>query len=233
VSVINVVAATGGRDRESVRHARQFGPRTAPQPLVAVTAEDYSRAAQAVSDASGAPLVQRANADLRWTGSWLTVTLALDPTTNEGFDAALRDQVIQFLEARRLVGYDLEVIGPTYVPLEIEIELCVRPDADGAQVAQQVQRALEQFFTPQNFTFGDAVYVSRLFELIMANSGVGSARIARLAEYRAPRADAHTAANLAAGVLTVQSNEIVQLDNDRNFPERGLLTVSVVGVAAA
>jgi hypothetical protein len=232
-SVVNVVPATGGRDRESVDHARQFGPSTIPQPRVAITAEDYSRAAQAVTDASGTPLVQRANASFRWTGSWLTVTLAVDPLASETFDDVLHDQVTQALEARRLAGYDLQVVGATYVPLEVGVELCVRPEASGSQVAQQVEVALEHFFAPENFTFGDAVFVSRLFDVIMAVPGVASARIARLAHDRAARADAETAANLAAGALRVQPEEIVQLDNDRNFPERGTLTVSVAGVAAA
>ena len=67
-----------------------------------MTATDYQNAAQAFLDATGQPPIQRASATFRWTGSWLTVLLAVDPKGVEGLDTALRSALVQFMNGRRL-----------------------------------------------------------------------------------------------------------------------------------
>jgi hypothetical protein len=86
------------------------------------------------------------------------------------------------------------------------------------------------FFHPDRFTFGEGVAVSRLYAAVVAVPGVASAQITRLATLRSARPEAETAANLARGMLVVGADEIVRLDNDRNFPENGLLSIVVKGV---
>ena len=85
------------------------------------------------------------------------------------------------------------------------------------------------FFHPDNFSFGDDLYVSRIYAAVMSVRGVESARIERLARLHAADSDADTQSNLTQGFLAVGTNEIVRLDNDRNFPENGVLTLQVLG----
>jgi len=85
------------------------------------------------------------------------------------------------------------------------------------------------FFHPDNFTFGDDLYVSRLFAAVMAVPGVASAQITRLARLHAAQPDLETAANLAQGFLAIGANQIVRVDNDRNFPQNGTLSVAPMG----
>jgi hypothetical protein len=234
ISVTNPIAAVGGRDLESRDHARRVGPPGFHKPLVAVTAADYQEAAQQFTDASGNKPVQRANASFRWTGSWLTVTLSIDPRDKEGLPESLRTGLLQFLDGRRLAGYDLEILRAIYIPIELEIEFCIVPGF----FPGDVQRALEQalgsgvlpggrkgFFHPDNFTFGDSVFISRIYAAAMAVPGVDAVHIITLARQHSARAQSETATNLAQGFLAVGSDQIVQLDNDRNFPERGTLAV--------
>jgi hypothetical protein len=82
-SVTNPIAATGGRDFESSDHARRIGPATFKQPVVAVTNADYQSAAMKFAGANGNGSIQRANATFRWSGSWLSVTLGVDPSGAE------------------------------------------------------------------------------------------------------------------------------------------------------
>jgi hypothetical protein len=230
-AVENVVAASGGRDRESAEHAKRYGPRSFLQPLVAVTTDDYAKAALEATDADGAPLVKRAQAAFRWTGSWLTVTLALDPVGG-AIGETTRTALLAQLESRRLAGYDLELVLARPVPLELDVELCVKPGTYGPAVAADVGAALVAFFAPRNFSFGDAVYVSRIYAAIFAVPGVSTATIVTLARYRGAHAADETAANLAAGKLRVGHDEIVRLDDDRDFPENGMLSVTAIGTGA-
>jgi hypothetical protein len=67
---------------------------------------------------------------------------------------------------------------------------------------------------------------------VMALAGVESAQITRLARLHAAHPDRETAINLARGFLSTGSDQIVRLDNDRNFPENGSLSVRPKGVGA-
>ena len=234
VAVTNPLPAVGGRDLETRDHARRFAPATIGQPLVAVTAADYENAAHDFVDANGQQLIQRARADFRWTGSWLTVTLAVDPAGGEALTADLESSLAAYLETRRLAGYDLQITPALYVPIDLAIEFCTRPVFRAGDLEQALLRALSNgalpnggkgFFHPDNFSFGDDIYVSRLYAAIMAVPGVESATITRLARLWAAHPDAETAANLRQGYLEVGASEIVRLDNDRNFPQNGVLAI--------
>ena len=238
VSVTNPLPSVGGRDLESRDHARRFGPATFQKPLVAVTEADYEAAAQEFVDALGRRPIQRANAQFRWTGSWLTVTLAVDPRDADGVTPELRRALLAYLDTRRLAGYDLEVTPALYVPIDLTVEFCTRPGFRDGDVQQGIQRVLSTaelpgglrgFFHPDNFSFGDSLYVSQLYAVIMAVPGIESAQITRLARLRSPRADEETAANLRQGYLEVGPDQIVRLDDDRNFPQNGTLTVRPKG----
>jgi hypothetical protein len=240
VAVNNPLPATGGRDLESRGHARRFAPETFQRPLVAVTAEDYEGAARELSFAGERP-IQRARAAFRWTGSWLTVFLAVDPQGEEGLSDELRRALLAHLDGRRLAGYDLEIVRAVYAPIELTLALCLAPGLRAGDVLQALTGALgtgqlpggaSGFFHPDNFSFGDRLFVSRIFAAVMAVPGVESAEIRRLARLSAAHPDADTAANLAQGFLALGGDEIVQLDNDPNFPERGVLRLEVKGGGA-
>jgi hypothetical protein len=241
ISVTNPLPATGGRNLESGDHARRVAPATFQQPLVAVSAADYETAAVALAQTNGVPLIQRANANFRWTGSWLTVTLAADPIGAEVLADAVRSQLTTYLNGKRLAGYDVQVTGPIYVPIDLEITFVATPGAQQADVAQSLLDALSNrtlaggakgFFHADNFTFGTSLFVSKLFAAVMGSAAVQSAQITRLARSHAANPDAETAANLAQGFLAVGIDQIIRLDNDRNFPQNGTLTVTAEGTGA-
>ena len=234
ISVTNPLAATSGRDLESRDHARRFAPAGFKQPLVAVTTTDYQSRVQDFTNPDGSLPVQRANAAFRWSGSWLSVTLGVDPAGAESLSSQLRTDLLSYVDGVRLAGYDLDVTGPTYVPIDLAIGICIVAGFLPAAVEQGILQVLSNgdlpgggkgFFHPDNFSFGDGVYVSRLNAAIMSIVGVGSARITRLARLHAANPDADTQLNLGQGFLAIGSNEIVQLDNDCNFPERGVLSL--------
>jgi hypothetical protein len=238
VSVTNPVAATGGRDLESRDHARRFAPATFKQPLVAVTAADYQAAAQGFTDPNGGQLLQRANGAFRWSGSWLTVTLGIDPVGMEALSSQLRINLLSYLDRVRLSGYDVAVTGASYVPIDLTIGFCVAAGFFSTTVAQGILQVFSNgnlpgggkgFFHPDNFSFGDDLYVSKILAAVMRVAGVESARIVWLARLHAVNPDADTRTNLSQGFLAIGANEIVQLDNNRNFPENGVLTLQALG----
>jgi hypothetical protein len=224
----NPLPAQGGSDLENAEDIKRDAPEAFRTQERAVTPADYAEVTERH------PSVQRAAATFRWTGSWYTVFLTVDRRGGGEMDAAYEQTIRAHVERYRMAGYDLEVNGPSYVPLLLEMTVCVQPDYFRADVRAALMRVFSRgwladgtpaLFHPDNFTFGQPVYLSALYEAAQATQGVTSAVIDTFQRLRAPP----DSKPLDDGVLTIGRLEIARLDNDPNFPERGVLKLSVGG----
>lgn len=223
----NPLPARGGRAAESIEHVRQWAPYAFRDLQRAVTPQDYA-------DLAGRhPAVQRAVATERWTGSWYTVFLTVDrhggAPVDAGFEADLRDH----LERYRLAGHDLEVDGPRYVALEIELRVCVLPDYYRADVDREVRDVLGSrdlpdgrrgLFHPDAWTFADTVHLSRLTAAAQAVPGVRHVEALTFRRLGEPASSA-----LGDGALVTGRIEVPRLDGDPNQPENGVLRLVTEG----
>ncbi len=226
--VRNPLPAQGGTDGEPAAAAQLYAPAMINTPLCrAITTDDY--AAIAAED----PGIQRAAAQLRWTGSWYEADVALDPLGTDTLSRSLVRSETERLQRVRRVGHDLRVGPAEYVPLDIAMRICVLP---GYQRAHVKAALLEVFgtgmlpggqrglFNPDNLTFGTHVSVSALVAAAAGVTGVESATVTRLR-----RLGQGDDGELTAGVLTTGPMQIPQLDNDSRHPERGRLRLRMGG----
>jgi hypothetical protein len=79
-------------------------------------------------------------------------------------------------------------------------------------------------FHPDNFSFGQQVYLSPLYAAAQSADGVDSVRITKF--QRQGEADGK---GLDDGKLAFGPLEIARLDNDANFPEHGVFTLKLEG----
>ena len=234
----NPLPAKQGIDPETIEEVRQHAPAEfRAEQFRAVVEADYTAAARKLPQVAGAV------ASFRWTGSWYTVFVGVDPRdpkdliTEPGgrtrLEPRLLNLVQDFLKRYKLAGYDLEIRCAEYVPLEIALELCVEPDHFRGDVAKAVQQALSNglnadgsrgFFHPDNFTFGQPVYLSGIYAAIEAVPGVDSAFITIFRRFG--KSDN---GELASGILPIGPWEISRLDNDPSFKERGVIRITAGG----
>lgn len=237
-AVRNPLAAAAGVDPESIEEVRRRAPQACrAEQFRAVTEADYAAAARKLPSVAGAV------ASFRWTGSWYTVFVGIDPREDSDLvrlpkglaqlSPRLTGEVRAFLGTYRLAGYDLEIRPPAYVPLEIEVQLCVCRDHFRADVKKAVldvlsNRALPDgsrgFFHSDNFTFGQPVYLSRLYAAVERVEGVDSLVV--LVFRRAGQRDN---GELAKGLIPMGPWEIALCDNDPNFQENGVLRITALG----
>jgi hypothetical protein len=225
--VRNPLPARGGQDPESLEDVRQRAPVAFRVQERAVTPADYVEVTERHAD------VQRAAATFRWTGSWHTVFLTADRSAGLAVTDAFERDVRSYVERYRMAGHDLEVDGPQYVPLEIELQVCVAADHFRSDVEREL---LDMFsngdlpdgrrglFHPDNFSFGEPVYLSAIYAAAHRVTGVVSVDARTFQRLGVPDDTA-----IATGRLAIGRLEIARLDNDRNFPERGVLTISLGG----
>ena len=221
--VRNPLPATGGVDPETVAEARMRAPSDARlRQLRAVTAADYADFAGQI------PGVQRAAANLAWTGSWYEAQVGVDALGGPTAPSWMLDEVRWALHRYRRIGHDLAVSTATLVPLDLA--LCVQVTAGylSAHVRAGLLRALGSgaggYFQPDRLTFGTPVRVSGIVAAAAAVPGVLSADVTELERLFGPPANA-----LDTGVLTMRPLEVARLDNDPTRPENGRLQLTLVG----
>ena len=228
IKVRNPLAARGGREPEPLAEAKLFAPYTFRKQLQrAIIAGDYQQIAERN------PKLQRASAALAWTGSWYEADVAVDPMGRESAPDALLAEVKTSLERYRRMGHDLAVTPAQYVPLLLTLEVCALPHYQAAHLRAALLDAFSNrilpggkrgFFHPDNLTFGEGIYLSRVIAVAQAVTGVECVQVKKFQRlFEAPN---HEIEN---GILPLRSSEIAQLDNDPNYPERGKLEIHVGG----
>jgi hypothetical protein len=177
--------------------------------------------------------VQRAAATVRWTGSWRTIFLTVDRLGGRPVDAAFEQKLRLHLERYRLAGHDVEIDGPRFVPLEMEMTVCVKPGYFRGDVEAAVLQAFGNtilpdgrrgLFHPDEYTFGQPVYLSEIYAAAQKIEGV---RFVTIEKFQRLGIDSDRA--IEDGVLTMDRLEIARLDNDPNFAERGVLRLTMEG----
>lgn len=230
LGVDNPLPAGGGVEPEAVETVRDHAPVAFRTQERAVTAADY------VDRLEAHPEVQRAAATFRWTGSWHTVFNTIDPlggVPEDSRQALLEAELLNGLGDYRMAGYDLELDEPRYVSLEVTMRVCVKPgyfrsavraallDVFGAGLRADGRRAV---FHPDNFSFGQPVYLSPLYAAAQNVPGVASAHVTIFQRQGQPSEEA-----LQAGRLELDRLEIARLENDPNFPEHGVFQLEIGG----
>jgi len=226
LSVRNPLPARGGVDPEDAASVRRNAPEAFRTQERAVTTDDYAAVVERNRN------VQRAAATMRWTGSWYTVFNTVDPVA--GADAKqLKADLAPFVDRYRMAGHDLEFNDPHYVSLEIELHVCVKDDYFRSNVRQSLLQLFgtgvlpdgrRGVFHPDNFSFGQSVFLAPLYAAAHQVPGVWSVEVTTF-----QRQGTDDPSYLLEGELPLGRLEIARLDNDPNFPEHGVLRLDIHG----
>lgn len=226
--VWNPFDVTDGRDPETAEKVRRNAPEAyRARQLRAVTLADYVRRAEEVEG------VSRAVARYAWTGSWRTVRVTVDPEGTTELEEPLREQVAAHLEAVRLIGEDIELRAPRFVPLDIQIVVC----ADAAFWREDLRFILEQefsdswtsdgrrgFFHPDEWSFGQALHRSQIEGRLHQIVGIEHVVSIVMKRFNAPTPGVPNAEQ-----LEMASDEVVQLANNPDHLEQGLIRFEIRG----
>jgi hypothetical protein len=225
VSVRNPLDVTTGTAPEPPEEIVRRAPEAfRHRQLRAVTLADYVNRAQEVAG------VARAAAAYQWTGSWRAVRVTVDPAGALELDDDLAAAVFRHLDAVRLIGDDLEVRGPFFVPLQVTVRVCIDP----AYWPRDVRFLLEAefstgyapdgspaFFHPDRWTFGQPLRAAEIMARAQKVEGVHhvvSVELRRLYD-----------ALPAGETVQVGPSEIVLVENDPDHHERGAIRFDLQG----
>jgi hypothetical protein len=224
----NPLAAAGGTAPEAVANVKLLAPHRFRTELArAITADDYARLAERH------PAVQRAGAELRWTGSRELVAVAIDQAGRAEATPGLLSEIATSLRQYRRIGHDLVVLPARQVALDVALEVRVLTHYLQGHVKAALLDAFSNrtlpgggrgFFHPDNLTFGEGVHLSKLVATAQAVAGVEGVRVTKLQRLFEQARD-----ELERGLLPIGPLEVARLDNDPSCPEHGRLTVHLRG----
>jgi hypothetical protein len=232
--VHNPLPARGGTVPEALEEVRQYAPQAFRTQERAVTEADYAVMA------GRHPAVAKARATRRWTGSWHTMFVTADRAGGLEVNQEFEDELRSHLDRYRLAGHDLEIDPPRFIPLDIAFTVCVRPGYFRSDVRQALLESFSSvtnpdghrgFFHPDNFTFGQPLYLSSMIAAAMQVAGVEWVDFddtpPRPNRFRRWGETAH--GEIADGLIAVGRLEIIRLDNDPSQPENGRLELFMEG----
>jgi hypothetical protein len=224
----NPLAATSGTDPEPIARVKLLAPKAYQGDIVrAISADDYARLAERN------PRVQRAACALQWAGTRYEAHVAIDPLGTDAVDHALLRQIQAELYRYRRIGYDVVVVPPTYVPLDIAMTVQVLPGYARGHLETLLRNIFSDHrladgtlgvFHPDNLTFGESIYASRLIAAAQNIDGVESVVVRRLQRrFETPNHE------LDNGVLPIGPLEVGRLGSNRAAPENGRFVLTVRG----
>jgi hypothetical protein len=227
LSCTNPLPAGGGNDPETNDQIRRRASQAFLSQERSITMTDYE--AIAVENSQ----VDQAVASLRWTGSWYSVFVAAEPKGGGNLTTSLQQTLTAAVDRYRLAGQGLQLQSPQYVPLQIELQVNVDANYFQADVKQALLQVLgnqmlpngqKGLFYPDNFTFGQTVYLSPVYAAARTVAGVTSV-IATLFQPQGVNSTRY----LASGEIKLGSLQVGRLDNDPNYPNHGQLTLNMQG----
>lgn len=216
---------TNGRSQEPVEEIIRRVPEAYRlKQLRAVTIDDYIRMVEQI------PGISKASARYMWTGSWRTVQVTFDSLSTTSYDD-LEPIVARRLDAVRMIGEDIEIRPPRFVPLEINVKFCVHPDYWQQDVKKLVEQEFSDGFTSDGgmgffhqdlWTFGQVLYSSQIMGRVQSVEGVDYVMEVTMTRWNEPTPGDGTS-------ITVRPNEIIQVKNDPDHNEKGFIKFTTQG----
>ncbi|NML16832.1 putative baseplate assembly protein [Azohydromonas caseinilytica] len=206
----------------------------------AVTLDDYAAAARRIEG------VAQARARHAWCGSWRAVQVVVDPVGGGEPGADLVARLAAALDALRLIGDDVEIRAPAYVPLDIRLALCAHP----GYWVEDLRFALEAefsdghtpdgragFFHPDAWSFGQPLHASRLIGRALAVPGVERVLRVSMRRFNPGVGGGLVTVELAPDELPEQLDEVLPIGpfeilvvaNDPDRLERGRIALDIRG----
>jgi predicted phage baseplate assembly protein len=154
-SVVNRVPAINGADAESLEQAVMKAPRILRTRDRAVTAEDF----EVLTQQAGAGAIARVRClpanSRRQAGivSLLVVPFANTDAIAQGngvppeefaLSNALQEQILSYLDERRLLGVQIELQEPNYVGVSVQTEVALEPAYNNPFASEEIRRNLRR-----------------------------------------------------------------------------------------
>lgn len=180
----NVVPSTGGTDRESLSAAKKRAPREFSRQGSIVTSTDY---AQVVNDFQHPYWgnVAKSVATIRTSLNANRVEIYVLAEGANGPiapSAGLKTAIQTFIDEQNVLTDAAFVYDGKLKPVDVDATITMSRNADSSFIQAQVNQAITNFFSIDNFDMGEPLYQAELYSTLMAIEGVKNVDIFKPAD---------------------------------------------------
>ena len=135
-------------------------------------------------------------------------------------------ELMQFLEGRKLLTTRLHIVEPDYVSISIEAELILKDGAKEEELKEKARKEIKDFFDPLNsgkywegkgWPFGRSIYLSEIYKLLDDLSGVDYVENVIIKDDNNNRFDSED--NQPLSEIYLADNQLVKLIIQEQFPK--------------
>jgi predicted phage baseplate assembly protein len=176
-TVTNERPAIGGQDEQDVEELKEQAPRILRSQNRGVTVEDFIALAEQAGGVAKATAIALAHPHHPGVEVPGAITVVIVPDTDETPPQPSSDlmrQVCQYLDRFRLLTTEVYVKGPEYQPITVEARVAAQPYAAFDAVALDVEKALNGALDPRSWTFGQELYPTNLYSVILGVENVAA-----------------------------------------------------------
>lgn len=174
ITVTNPAAAEGGADAESIESIRVNTPRAVRTQERAVSLVDYEE----LILVSSTVRVAKARA----VGQvWSNITLYVAPPGGGMPGPDLLGAVVDYFGPRKMAGVSVVAATPTYVPVDIDMQVEVHRRYNQADTRQAVRRAVRKLLSFESVNFGQRFLMADLYAAAREVEGVTNVVVSKLA----------------------------------------------------
>ena len=163
LSVTNPVPASGGAARETLEHARRQAPAEIRSLWKAVTKSDFKALAEGFPGVAKANILDTNDADQI---HYYSVYLVIAPDGGGPPSDLLLQELLAFLESRKVVTVEIVLFRATYTPISIDANVYAFAGQDLDLMQSRVETALADFFAFHKMSFGQTIHTSDLIALV-------------------------------------------------------------------
>lgn len=188
-TVRNPLGGSGGDDRESIEHARAHAPGVFRSQQRAVTVADYVELAEAfpgvaramavapTPDETVAPARTARGQAAPGLVTWNYVDLIVVAEGALDLNDALRGELQQYFDARKMVTTIVSIRAPVFVRVDLYVVVGVEPTAYAGDVQARAVEAVGALFDLDRVDFGEPFYLSKVYEAVESVEGVAYADV--------------------------------------------------------
>jgi uncharacterized phage protein gp47/JayE len=174
LSVTNPTPATGGTSRETIEHARRQAPAELRTLWKAVSLEDYQALAEGFPGVAKAQVLDTNDC---LNTRYYQVNIVVAPDGGGPPSALLKQDLLSFLEARKVITVEINFFDPVYRPVNVDAEIFAYAGEDLDVVRSRAENTLKDFFAFDRMDFGAAVHLSDLVTALDGVRGVSYVRM--------------------------------------------------------
>jgi len=169
IKVINEQNAVGASNGESIDEVKRNAPSIYRTQSRCVTRQDFEDIALTIPGVDKVSVIDNSMMD---EIGIFGVKVCVIPKDQKYPTESFKNYIKNILEEKKIVSTQVDVIDPTFIPYDVNINININPNLSSSIVSNKIREVVNNYLSYKNRDFGEEVSVQELYKLISNVQGV-------------------------------------------------------------